>query len=209
MSYVLERDLPRERPETLPREFSTEEGSLRILGFWVFLGAEVVLFSTLFATYLTLHDMTAGGPTSAQLFDFRGFSIETFLLLISSFTCGLGTHAMRRNHRAQAVTWLVVTVLLGLGFVGMEVNEFATDVLQGATLQRSAFLSAFFVLVGTHGCHVSVGILWITMVIIQLSQRGITDVTARKVFITALYWHFLDVVWIFIFTVVYLIGKVF
>ncbi|MTT30880.1 cytochrome aa3 quinol oxidase subunit III [Terrilactibacillus sp. BCM23-1] len=192
-----------------PIEYSTEEGSNKILGFWVFLGAEIVLFSALFSVYLVLHSHTAGGPTSKDLFEVKEFMIETFLLLISSFTCGLGTIELRRHNVKGLVAWLVVTLLLGLGFIGMELNEFITYVtVEHATLQTSAFLSGFFVLVGTHGAHVSFGIVWMICVIIQLLRRGVTPVTARKAFIIGLYWHFLDVVWIFIFTAVYLTGLV-
>ena len=192
----------------VPLEYATEEGRLKIFGFWVFLGAEVVLFACLFATYLVLHHMTAGGPTSMDLFEVKGFTIETFLLLTSSFTCGLGVYEMRRNNSKGLMVWIIVTLLLGLGFVGMEITEFVTYVKDGATMQRSAFLSAFFTLVGTHGAHVSLGILWMSSILYQLWKRGITAVTARKVFVVGLYWHFLDLIWIFIFTVVYLTGKV-
>lgn len=193
----------------VPLEYSTEEGSLRILGFWIFLGAEIVLFSCLFATYLVLHSHTAGGPTSKDLFEVKEFMIETFLLLISSFTCGLATHELRRHNTKGVIIWLIVTLALGLGFIGMEVNEFVKYVTEeGATMSTSAFLSGFFTLVGTHGAHVSIGILWMLGIVIQLFHRGITTVTARKVFIVGLYWHFLDVVWVFIFTAVYLIGMV-
>lgn len=189
-------------------EYSTEDGSLRIIGFWVFLAAEVVLFSCLFATYILYHGQTAGGPTSKALFDVPGFATETILLLTSSFTYGLATYSMRKGQKWGVIGWLIVTMLLGMGFVGMEITEFYTYAIHGATLSRSAFLSAFFTLVGTHGAHVSVGILWMLMVIIQVAVRGIDAMTARKVFIVGLYWHFLDVVWVFIFTVVYLTGKV-
>ena len=191
----------------LPLEY-TEDGNLRIFGFWVFLAAEVVLFSTLFAVYLVLHGNVAGGPTSQQLFDIRGFTIETFLLLTSSFTMGLGTYEMRRNNAKGVIAWVLVTLLLGLGFVGMEISEFAHYVSIGANLSRSAFLSAFFILVGTHGSHVTLGLFWILAILIQVMRFGITPKTARKLFVVGLYWHFLDVVWVFIFTVVYLTGKV-
>ncbi|QQE79098.1 cytochrome aa3 quinol oxidase subunit III [Alicyclobacillus sp. SO9] len=189
-------------------EYSTEDGSLRIIGFWVFLAAEVVLFSCLFATYILYHGQTAGGPTSKQLFDVPGFAIETILLLTSSFTYGIATYFMRKMNKTAVVGWLIFTALLGMGFVGMEISEFTTYVGQGATMQTSAFLTAFYTLVGTHGAHVSLGILWMIAVIIQVAIRGIDNMTSRKVFIVGLYWHFLDVVWVFIFTVVYLTGKV-
>lgn len=193
---------------SVPVEYHSEENSLRIAGFWVFLGSDLVLFSCLFATYVVMHGRVAGGPTSAQLFDVRGFTIETVALLFSSFTCGLATYEMRRGNRKALVTWLVITILLGLVFIGFEIQEFVHNVSIGATMQRSGFLSAFFTLVGTHGCHVSLGILWMTGLIFQVLRFGINPITARKVFIVSIYWHFLDAVWIFIFTVVYLTGKV-
>ncbi len=192
---------------SLPLEYQ-EDGNLKIFGFWVFLAAEVVLFSTLFATYLVFHGNVAGGPTSQQLFDIRGFTIETFLLLTSSFTMGLGTYEMRRQNTKGVVVWVLITVLLGLGFLGMEISEFSHYVSIGANISRSAFLSAFFVLVGTHGSHVTLGIFWILSILVQVMRKGITPKTARKLFVVGLYWHFLDVVWVFIFTVVYLTGKV-
>jgi cytochrome aa3-600 menaquinol oxidase subunit III len=192
----------------VPLEYSTEEGRLKIFGFWVFLGAEIVLFSCLFTTYLIYLHHTAGGPTAKELFEVKGFTIETFLLLTSSFTCGIATHELRRGNRAGLISWLIITLLLGLGFVGMEISEFVNYVHAGATIQTSAFLSGFFVLVGTHGAHVSLGIFWMLFIIIQLAVKGINPVTARKVFIVGIYWHFLDVVWVFILTAVYLTGLV-
>lgn len=192
----------------LPLEYSTEDGSLRILGFWIFLAAEVVLFSCLFATYVVMHPMTAGGPTSKELYAVPGFLWETLFLLTSSFTCGIAVFQMRRGSKKGVIGWMIVTILLGMAFVGFEVQEFVTDAMQGATMQRSGFLSSFFTLVGTHGCHVTVGIFWMISIVIQIAVRGIDTKTSRKIFIVGLYWHFLDVVWIFIFTVVYLTGKV-
>ncbi|RAL21385.1 cytochrome aa3 quinol oxidase subunit III [Thermoflavimicrobium daqui] len=191
-----------------PLEYQSEDGKLKILGIWAFLGAEIVLFATLFATYLSLHGQTAGGPTSQDLFEVKEFMIETILLLTSSFTCGLAVMEMRKGSKKGYLCWMLVTLLLGLGFLVMEINEFATYVSEGAGLSRSAFLSAFFALVGTHGAHVTLGIGWVLLVLYQVYKQGFTPVTARKAFITGLYWHFLDVVWIFIFTAVYLLGMV-
>jgi len=190
----------------LPLEYQHEEDALRIFGFWIFLCTDLILFACLFATYVVMRGNAAGGPTAARLFDVTGFTIETFALLTSSFTCGLGTHAMRAGQLRPLVGWLFVTIALGLVFIGFEIDEFAHDVIIGANIMRSGFLTAFFTLVGTHGCHVSVGMSWMFSVILQLLRRGITHVTARKVFMVGLYWHFLDVVWVFIFTVVYLTG---
>ena len=188
----------------LPLEYQTEQNRMNILGFWIFLGAEIILFGTLFATFSVLNARYAGGPTPHDLFEIKGVMIETILLLTSSFTMGLAIYEMRRNNRNGLILWFVITLLLGAGFVFFEVTEFINYVHEGATMQTSAFLSSFFVLLGTHGLHVSMGIGWATMVIIQILQRGLTPVTARKTFIIGLYWHFLDVVWIFIFTFVYL-----
>jgi cytochrome aa3-600 menaquinol oxidase subunit III len=188
----------------LPLEYQTEQNRMNILGFWIFLGAEIILFGTLFAMYGVLNARYAGGPTPKDLFDIKGIMVETLLLLTSSFTCGLAIYEMRRNNRNGLLLWFIITLLLGAGFVFMEVTEFVNYVHEGATMQTSAFLSSFFVLLGTHGLHVSMGIGWATMVIIQILRRGLTPVTARKTYIIGLYWHFLDVVWIFIFTFVYL-----
>lgn len=205
MGLTPESVLSRAQAKTL-LEYTREDDVLKIAGFWLFLATDLVLFACLFATYIILRGNAAGGPTEAQLFDVREFSAETFILLTSSFTCGLATFEMRRQKRGWVVTWLVITVLLGLSFVGLEVNEFVKYATHGAPMQRSAFLSGFFTLVGTHGCHVSFGILWMLSIVYQLGRRGLIAVTARKVFIVGLYWHFLDVVWVFIFTVVYLTG---
>lgn len=192
----------------LPLEYQTEQNRMNILGFWIFLGAEIVLFATLFATYGVLGKNFAGGPTPQDLFKIKDVMIETLLLLTSSFTCGLAIFEMRRNNLKGLLTWLIITLLLGAGFVTFEIMEFMHYVHEGATMQTSAFLSSFFVLLGTHGLHVSMGIGWAILIIIQLLTRGLTPVTARKTFIIGLYWHFLDVVWIFIFTFVYLQGMV-
>ncbi|TVY07893.1 cytochrome o ubiquinol oxidase subunit III [Paenibacillus cremeus] len=179
---------------------------LRKFGFWIFLITDLILFSALFATYLVLHENTAGGPGAKELFEMPGVIAETFILLTSSFTSGLAVLAMNAGSRKGLVGWLIVTVLLGVCFIVLELTEFAKLVGEGHTIHSSAFLSGFFTLVGTHGLHVSVGICWITALIIQLTRRGITSVTQRKVHITSLYWHFLDAVWIFVFTFVYLMG---
>jgi cytochrome aa3 quinol oxidase subunit III len=192
----------------VPLEFSTEDNATKIFGFWLFLVSDVMLFATLFATYAVLYTHNANGPTAAQLFskDVNGFLAETFALLTSSFTCGLATLAMRQGNTKSMKLWIAATLLLGLTFIGLEAYEFHDFVLQGATMQTSAFLSGFYTLVGTHGAHVSIGILWMTLILYQLFRRGLNDITARKFFIVGLYWHFLDIVWVFIFTAVYLLG---
>ncbi|MEN1967175.1 cytochrome aa3 quinol oxidase subunit III [Lentibacillus sp. N15] len=194
--------------QSKPLEYQTEQGQLNILGFWIFLAAELALFATLFATYAVLYGRTAGAPGPGELFEPADTLIMTFLLLTSSFTCGIAIHEMRRGAKKSLMTWLVVTLVLGFAFLGFEINEFMSYVSEGATLHSSAYWSAFFILAGTHGFHVTVGTVWMILLLIQLGQRGITKITSRKVFIIGLYWHFLDVVWIFIFTSIYLIGMV-
>ncbi|ALP37547.1 cytochrome o ubiquinol oxidase subunit III [Paenibacillus sp. IHB B 3084] len=179
---------------------------LKMLGFWIFLVTDVILFSTLFATYVVLRNNTAGGPGGAELFNMTGVIIETFLLLTSSFTSGLAVLAMNKGSMKGLINWLIVTAILGLGFIGFEVYEFVEMVHEGANFGTSAFLSAFFTLVGTHGLHVSLGLVWMIGLMFQLKKRGLTSETKGKVSALSLYWHFLDAVWIFLLTVVYLMG---
>ncbi|AIQ22191.1 cytochrome aa3 quinol oxidase subunit III [Paenibacillus sp. FSL H7-0737] len=189
-----------------PLEYSTEENSNKIFGFWVFLGAEIALFATLFTVYFVMVDRFASGPSGPDLFEIGPVMIETLLLLTSSFTIGLAVHAMRHGYQKAMMVFFGLTLLMGLGFLGIEIMEFVTYVHEGATLQTSGFLSSLFVLLGTHGAHVSFGFLWGAAILIQLKRQGITPATANKSFIFSLYWHFLDVVWIFIFSFIYLKG---
>lgn len=190
----------------LPLEYSTEENKTKILGFWIFLGAEIALFATLFAVFFAYADRSGNGPTGEELFKIGPVLIETFVLLTSSFMIGLGINAMRLGNKKAMQTFFAITLLLGLGFLGVEITEFITYVHEGATIQTSGFLSSLFTTLGTHGAHVSFGIFWGLFIMIQVSKRGITAETANKSFIFSLYWHFLDVVWIFIFSFVYLKG---
>nr|WP_295971039.1 cytochrome aa3 quinol oxidase subunit III [uncultured Bacillus sp.] len=189
-----------------PLEYSTEQGRLNIFGFWVFLAAEIMLFATLFTSYFTLEHRTGGGPTGAEIFEITPVLIETILLLTSSFVIGLGIHAMRIGNQKAMITFFVITLLLGLGFLGFEIDEFVTYVHEGATLQTSAFTAMLMTTLGTHGAHVTFGLFWGTAIIMQVKKRGLTPETATKSFIFSLYWHFLDVVWIFIFSFIYLKG---
>ncbi|MNO39614.1 Quinol oxidase subunit 3 [compost metagenome] len=191
---------------TLPLEYRSEENNNRIFGFWIFLGAEIVLFATLFAVYFTLWTRTGNGPSADEIFEIGPVLIETFLLLTSSFTIGLAINAMRLGLKKPMMVFFIITLILGLGFLGVEIMEFVTYVHEGATLQTSAFLSSLFVLLGTHGAHVTLGLLWGGGLLIQIKREGFTLDTANKSFIFSLYWHFLDVVWIFIFSFVYLKG---
>ncbi|MEK8127793.1 cytochrome o ubiquinol oxidase subunit III [Paenibacillus filicis] len=183
-----------------------EHESLKTFGFWLFLITDCILFATLFATYVVLRGNTNGGPTPEELFQMPGIIAETFILLTSSFTSGLAVLAMNAGKKKALIGWLGVTALLGAAFITLEVTEFVHMVGEGATISTSAFLSGFFTLVGTHGLHVSLGLIWMIGLMLQLRKRGITPVTKRKVEVLSLYWHFLDVVWIFVFTVVYLMG---
>lgn len=179
-----------------------------VLGFWMYLMTDCVLFAAFFATYAVLHNNTFGGPSSRELFSLSAAFLETMILLFSSVTCGLAMLAALRNAKKHVMFWLAVTFLLGASFIALELHEFTHLVQEGNSWTRSAFLSSFFALVGTHGLHVSVGLLWILVVAMQVSFWGITVDTFRRLVIFSLFWHFLDVVWIFIFTFVYLMGVI-
>jgi cytochrome aa3-600 menaquinol oxidase subunit III len=191
---------------TQPLEYSTKQNSLNILGFWIFLGAEIMLFGTLFASYFTLENRIGNGPSGAEIFQIAPVIVETLLLLTSSFTIGLAIHAMRLGHKKAMLSFFAVTLILGLVFIGVEVYEFIHYVHIGAGIQVSAFTAILFTLLGTHGAHVTLGLFWGIMIMLQVKKRGINEQTANKSFIFSLYWHFLDVVWIFIFSFVYLKG---
>ncbi|MFB9325663.1 cytochrome (ubi)quinol oxidase subunit III [Paenibacillus aurantiacus] len=191
-------------------EKATLEGRNKVLGFWLFLGGETVLFGTLFSAFLALrHQVGDGNPTADELFKLSTVAIATAILLISSLTSVFAIQAMHRNHVKAMLNWLIITVVLGLGFLGLEIYEFYEYVHEGHKFSTSAFSTSFYTLVGFHGAHVLFGVLWITLLIIQIStKKGLTVVTAPKVYVAGMYWHFIDVVWVFIFTVVYLMGKV-
>jgi cytochrome c oxidase subunit III len=189
-------------------ERATLEGRNKIVGFWLFLGGECVLFGTLFATFMTLRNNTLGGPAGTELFDLKLVAWATLILLTSSLTSVFAIQAMHIKKSVSAMTlWLVVTVALGLAFLGLEIYEFTHYVHEGHRFNSSAFGTSFYSLVGFHGAHVAFGIAWISILIVQLLKKGLTVVTAPKIYVAALYWHFIDVVWVFIFTIVYLMGK--
>ncbi|KGR83048.1 cytochrome aa3 quinol oxidase subunit III [Lysinibacillus capsici] len=194
--------------QSLPLEYSTQQNQLNILGFWVFIGAEIMLFGTLFAGYFVLVDRTGNGPTGAEIFEITPVLFETFILLTSSFTIGLGIHAMRKGYTKAMIWFYVLTLVLGVVFISFEVYEFMHYIHVGASLQTSAFTAALLTTLGTHGAHVTFGVFWGMFIVYQLIQRGLTPETANKSFIFSLYWHFLDVVWIFIFSFIYLKGMV-
>lgn len=177
-------------------------------GFWVYLMTDLVLFATLFATYAVMQGNTFGGPSGKELFDMPFVLVETLILLTSSFTCGLGVIALRRQHKARTLTWFAVTFLLGVAFLVLELTEFSQLIHEGNGWQRSGFLSAFFALVGTHGLHILIGLLWMGVLMIAIVRRGLRVQTSHRLLLLGMFWHFLDVVWIFIFTIVYLMGVV-
>lgn len=182
--------------------------SITTLGFWSYLMTDCLLFATLFATYGVLHSSTFGGPSSNDIFDLRTAFIETMILLCSSATCGLAVLASVRDDKQRVIFWLGVTFALGASFVAMELHEFAGLVDEGHSWTKSAFLSSFFTLVGTHGLHVTTGLLWILVMIGQVAVMGLNLITFRRLVVFSMFWHFLDLVWIFIFTFVYLMGVI-
>lgn len=176
------------------------------LGFWLYLMTDCILFATLFATYVVMRGATAGGPDGAHIFEMPIVLAETIILLVSSFTCGLALIALQKRKVRQMVYALACTFVLGIAFVSIELWEFTKLIGEGYGPQRSGFLSAFFTLVGTHGLHITVGLLWLAVLVGVLAKRGLSSKLTRQFTLFALFWHFLDLVWIFIFTVVYLMG---
>jgi cytochrome o ubiquinol oxidase subunit 3 len=183
-----------------------EQLELKSLGFWIYLMTDCVLFASLFATYIVLRDATNGGPGGQELFEMPFVLIETMILLLSSFVCGMAVLAAKVRNKPLTLFLLAITFVLGAGFLAMELSEFSKLASEGHGWQASAFLSAFFTLVGTHGFHIAVGLLWVGVMIWQLIRRGFTPGVTRRLLLFSLFWHFLDVIWIFIFTIVYLIG---
>ncbi len=183
-----------------------DAGATKVFGFWIYLMSDCILFATLFATYAVLVNGTAGGPSGRDIFDLNFVLVETFLLLFSSITYGIAMLGMNNGHKSQVNTWLGLTFLFGLGFVAMELYEFHHLIAEGYGPDRSAFLSSFFALVATHGIHVTAGLVWIIIMMIQVAKRGLNETNRTRLMCLSLFWHFLDVVWICVFTVVYLLG---
>lgn len=177
-------------------------------GFWLYLMSDLVLFAAIFATYAVLAHNYAGGPTGRELFDLPMVFTETLLLLVSSATFGLVMINMHQGKRAWVLGWMAVTFLLGLGFVVMEIHEFRSLILEGNGPNRSAFLSSFFTLVGTHGVHVASGLIWMAVMIIQVIVKGFTLPVQSRLMRLSMFWHFLDIVWVAVFTIVYLMSFV-
>ena len=181
-----------------------QQGTL--LGFWLYLMSDCLIFAILFACYAVLGHSYAAGPSGADLFELPVVATNTAFLLFSSITYGFAMIQMQNGRKAGVIGWLAVTGLLGLAFLGLELNEFAHLIAEGAGPQRSAFLSSFFTLVGTHGLHVTFGIVWLITLMVQVSRLGLTRENKRRLVCLSMFWHFLDVVWIGVFTFVYLMG---
>ncbi|MCA2016596.1 cytochrome o ubiquinol oxidase subunit III [Vibrio tritonius] len=183
-----------------------DAGSNKLFGFWIYLMSDCILFASLFATYAVLRDATAGGVSGKDIFELPFVFVETMLLLLSSITFGFGIIAMKRKQVGALKLWMVITFLFGAGFIGMEIYEFHHLIAAGHGPDSSAFLSSFFALVGTHGLHVTFGLIWLAVGLVQLSTKGLTDTMQTRFNCLSLFWHFLDIVWICVFTFVYLVG---
>src|SRR5580704_1191729 len=195
--------------QVLPSASEAGPAAKRIVvgyGFWIFLLSDIVMFSALFAAYAVLVHATAGGPTGAQLFNQVSVSIETACLLASSYTCGLMSLAVRSRRYVGVYSGAVVTFALGAAFLALELREFAGMIAIGATPQREAFLSAFFTLVGCHGLHVAGGLIWLAVMMAQVAVKGLRANVERRFLCFSLFWHALDIIWVALFTVVYLMG---
>ncbi|WNO55125.1 cytochrome o ubiquinol oxidase subunit III [Stakelama saccharophila] len=194
-----------------PRFYDTDEhahpdGASTMLGFWIYLMSDCLIFAVLFATYAVLGRSFAGGPGPHELFELPLVAVNTAMLLFSSITYGFAMLAMERKRLGATLAWLAITGLFGLAFLGIELFEFSNLIAEGAGPWRSGFLSAFFTLVGTHGLHVTFGIVWLVTLMIQLAQKGLIPANARRLMCLSMFWHFLDVIWIGVFTFVYLMG---
>lgn len=183
-----------------------DAGGNSVFGFWIYLMSDCILFATLFATYAVLSGSFAGGPTGKDIFELPYVLVETFCLLFSSVTYGFAMLAMHKGNQSGVMKWLAVTFLFGAAFIGMEINEFSHLIAEGFGPDRSAFLSGFFALIGTHGLHVFSGLVWMIVLMVQVVQNGLTATNQTRLMCLSLFWHFLDVVWICVFTVVYLMG---
>ena len=182
------------------------EGSSTMLGFWIYLMSDCLIFAMLFAAYAVLGSSYAGGPGPRQLFDLPLVALNTTMLLLSSITYGFAMLTMNDGKRGATQAWLATTALFGLAFLCIELSEFRHLIHEGATPQTSAFLSAFFTLVGTHGLHVTFGVIWLVVLMVQVQAKGLVPANRRRLMCLSLFWHFLDVIWIGVFTFVYLMG---
>ncbi|MXP65045.1 cytochrome o ubiquinol oxidase subunit III [Roseomonas sp. M0104] len=187
-------------------EEHAHSGASTMLGFWIYLMSDCLIFAVLFATYGVLGRSYAAGPSGADLFDLPLVALNTAMLLFSSITYGFAMLEMERNRKGMTLLWLAITGLFGAAFIFFELYEFAHLIAEGAGPQRSAFLSSFFTLVGTHGLHVTCGLIWLVTLMVQVAQRGLIEDNKRRLMCLSLFWHFLDVIWIGVFSFVYLMG---
>ncbi len=187
-----------------PESLESESNDRVLFGFWIYLMTDLLMFSVLFATYAVLHNNTFGGVAGRELFSLPIALTETLLLLTSSFTVGIAMIFARQRNQLQTLVWFGITFALGLAFLGLELKGFIAFFNEGHTLQSNAFLSSFFILVGTHGLHITSGLLWMAVTMGFILKRGLNSHLVRKLTMLSLFWHFLDIVWIFIFTIVYL-----
>jgi cytochrome o ubiquinol oxidase subunit 3 len=201
-------DLLEPNPDTSHPDPHQDTYSKTTLGFWIYLMTDCLLFTCLFLTYALFHNETFGGPGSRELFSLKTAFTETMILLFSSVTCGFALLNAVRNKSTHVIAWLAVTFILGASFVALELHEFVQFVHEGNSWTVSAFLSSFFALVGTHGLHVSIGLLWMGVMMVQIYNLGISVNTFRRLVIFGMFWHFLDLIWIFVFTLVYLMGVI-
>jgi cytochrome o ubiquinol oxidase subunit 3 len=183
-----------------------EEAQKSFLGFWIYLMTDLLMFAGLFATFAVLRTNTFGGPSGRDIIDLPYILAETLILLVSSFLCGLAVLAAINGQAKRAIWFLGITFLLGATFLGMELFDFHHLFVEGNSFQRSGFLTAYFALVGTHGLHITVGLLWMSILWVYIFTQGLTEGVKRKLTLLGIFWHFLDLVWIFIFTIVYLMG---
>jgi cytochrome o ubiquinol oxidase subunit 3 len=197
---------PRTYWETEPHHH--EEGSSTNIGFWIYLMSDCLMFAVLFEVFAVLHGNFAAGPGPQELFDLNLVAINTALLLLSSITFGFAMLAMVRDRQIATLRWLAITLVFGLGFLAIELYEFNHLIHLGAGPQRSAFLSAFFALVGTHGLHVTFGAIWLVTLMVQVWKKGLIPANKRRLMCLSMFWHFLDVIWIGVFTIVYLMGMI-
>lgn len=192
--------------DSVAHEIEIKENEIKIFGFWVYLMTDLIIFSVLFAIFVVMRNSTYGGPSGQQLFDMPSVLVETLALLASTFTCALGMYGVHQKRKIWAIICFLITFALGIVFLTIEITEFARFVKEGAGWNRSAFLSSFFTLVGTHGLHISIGLLWMAVAICRIALRPFSPHAISMIFRMALFWHFLDLVWIYIFTVVYGMG---
>ncbi len=183
-----------------------EEDDSKVFGFWIYVMTDLVIFGVLFATYIVLRNNTFGGPSGRELFHLPTALAETLMLLVSSFTCSLAMLEIHRGQKKPAIFWFSATFALGAAFLAIEIAEFAKFAAEGHNWQQSAFLSSFFTLVGTHGFHIFFGLLWMVVTMVRIGLRPLVPSSISRIFRMALFWHFLDFVWIFIFTIVYGMG---